>query len=248
MQGKELERRRLFTQACRDFFTSDVEKTVVRPVAATFGHIPENENVLKMSEDELSTLYKGNPDSWLQPAFEQVGSSKRVRGNYQVEFPSDGPKSKYAALFDSNPCFDPLRVAFVEEHTPQGMKKALRQVLGDLGGQPWERDLTKFIYAIEQFETTALQVGEAPVGFADIIWTSYLKVLANPNYFLSTDELVVVATVLQTNLIIVMRRDSGSFFIRGRHICSNGPCVFALLKGDPDKGGTLRSHYERLFR
>ena len=189
MQGKERERRRLFTQACRDFFTSDVEKTVVRPVAATFGHIPENENVLKMSEDELSTLYKGNPDSWLQPAFEQVGSSKRVRGNYQVEFPSDGPKSKYAALFDSNPCFDPLRVAFVEEHTPQRMREALRQVLSDSGGQPWERGLAKVIHAIEQFEATALQVGEPPLGFADIIWTSYLKVLANPNYFLSTDEL-----------------------------------------------------------
>ena len=151
MQGKEPERRTLLAQACRDFFTSDVEETVVRPVAATFGHIPDNENVLGMSTKQLSAFSRENPDSWLQPAFEQVGSNRRVRGNYQVEFPPNGPRSKYAALFDPNPCFDPLRVAFVEEHTPQRKREALLEVLGDSVGRPWERGLEKFIHAIEQF-------------------------------------------------------------------------------------------------
>ena len=139
MQGKEPERRRLFAQACRDFFTSDVEETVVRPVAATFGHILDNENVLGMSTKQLSAFSRENPDSWLQPAFEQVGSNRRARGNYQVEFPPDGPRSKYAALFDPNPCFDPLRVAFVEEHTTQQKRAALRNVLSKSGARPCER-------------------------------------------------------------------------------------------------------------
>ena len=84
MRGKEPERRTLLAQACRDFFTSDIEETVVRPVAATFGHIPYNENALSMSEEQLFALSRENPYSWLQPAFEQVGSKRRVRGNYRT--------------------------------------------------------------------------------------------------------------------------------------------------------------------
>ena len=234
-QGRNAQRREHLKQACRDFFTADVEATAVRPLASACGLIPGTANYMHESEDDLCTLAGSDPNSWLRPAYEQVGDQRFVRGQYRMPFPVNGPRSKYAALFDPNPCFDALRLAFVEEPQPCGSRKAIQGNLRcSMCPSACRTRLETFLEAIVEFESGARAVGEAPPGFHERLWSSYQRVLRSHGYYLSMDELVIVARALNINVAIVMKQpDNDTYVLRAQHMCNMGPCVLLLLTGNP---------------
>ena len=115
--GRDVDRRRDFQAACREFFTRDIEENVIRPLAHCKGFIPSTDDIFTMTPHAKWSESQSNGNSWLAEAYTRMGNEMRVKGNQRVAFPENGPDCKYTALFDRNPCFDPLRTGLVEEMT-----------------------------------------------------------------------------------------------------------------------------------
>ena len=149
----------------------------------------------------MRTLAGTDPNSWLQPAYEQVKNQRFLRRQYGAAFPANGPRSTYAALFDPIPCIDALRKAFVEEPEPCGPREAIQGNLRcSMCPSACRTRLETFLEAIVEFESGARAVGEAPPGFHERMWSSYGQVLRSHGYYLSMDELVIVARALTSTL------------------------------------------------
>ena len=70
-----------------------------------------------------------------------------------------------------------------------------------------------------------------------------------PQYFLSVQELLLVAESRQINVLVVSWDPATRAFHSQGHVHAGvNPYVLILLKGTMQKRGTVRSHYERLFR
>ena len=77
-----------------------------------------NANYLDLSAQQRQQLIQDDPSlqEWLSPSYEfDARSSKIVVGTTRssVSFPQGAPEYIYAALFDSNACFDALRRFFL---------------------------------------------------------------------------------------------------------------------------------------
>ena len=79
-------------------------------MAVTLGYIPGGVDVLSLCSEELDRMRNQHAGSY---EFLLTARSEEGWINWtQVSFPDDGPSSKYTALFDPRPVFDPLRRAF----------------------------------------------------------------------------------------------------------------------------------------
>ena len=123
-----------------------------------------------------------------------------------MEFPHNGPNSKYTALFDPNPCFDALRLAFVMEPDLKRVRAELLDIVSCSDGRlACMEKVNAFAEAILHFHESAQVVGEIPPVFKATAWNSYKQVLRRPGYFLDMNEVEIVARALRINLIIVMK-------------------------------------------
>ena len=98
----------------RGAFTMAREAHFFRRIAVAFGDMPSNgTNYFQLSEGERTKLVVEQPGthSWLGDNFEVMHGQLIVKGSGDQPFPTHGPVFKYAALFDSRPCFDSLRPA-----------------------------------------------------------------------------------------------------------------------------------------
>ena len=238
------QRRQAFKDACRMFFSASAEEAVVRRLAVAVGFIPSGVDVLRRDADGVDR------HGWLAPAYEVVHGSLRVCGNHEVSFPSGGPDCKYSALFDPRSCFDDLRTSFVEE---AGVCVVINFIDSMLTADQASADMVGHMFvfheALVRFQETMTAHGDWPRSFARVAWPTYLEVLNTSHYFLSVQELLLVAEIKQINVLIVSW-DPGTldFHSQGHVHAGVDPYVLILLKGNMQKRGTVRSHYERLFR
>ena len=118
------------------------EKCLIRSLAAALGHIPDGVDVLSLSSEELDRMR--NQDAGAHEFLLTARSEEGWIKGTQVPFPDDGPSSKYTALFDPRPVFDPLRRAFLVHADPcmrfHTFQRSLKQML-DVNrrvGMAWE--------------------------------------------------------------------------------------------------------------
>ena len=105
-------------------------------------------------------------NSWLAEAYTRMGNEMRVKGNQRVTFPENGPECKYTALFDKNPCFDPLRTSFVEEPTIGFTIELLENMLAHkIAAETAKRRVTKFLESLRKFQASATPHLETPPEF-----------------------------------------------------------------------------------
>ena len=199
------------------------------------------------SLEEIQAL--SNTYDWLRPAGYMVNDVLIVRGSDNSLFPEDGPNCKYIALFDARPCFDGLRAGFISEQT-------LRQTMVILHSTIVQEALNPalclhcntFYKALEAMDRNTGDMQEAPDLFHNIAWDVYLKVLGTPDYYLSTQEMLLLAQIHRKNLLIVTQDPStGRFQDQGHHDGGPGPYTLICLHGDVRRTASIRSHFERLF-
>ena len=77
----------------------------------TLNYILDGVDVLSLSSEELDRMRNqhGGVYEFLLTARSEEGWIKGT----QLPFPEDGPSSKYSALFDTRPGFDPIRQVFL---------------------------------------------------------------------------------------------------------------------------------------
>ena len=80
-------------------------------MAVALGYIPDGVDVLSLSSEELDRMR--NQDAGSHAFFPTTRSEEGWIKGTQLPFPEDGPSSKYSALFDTRPGFDPIRQAFL---------------------------------------------------------------------------------------------------------------------------------------
>ena len=160
----------------------------------------------------------------------------------------NGPRSKYAALFDPHPCYDAWRLKFVAEQFDD-MVACLRSWMEtDHIAAERRHYVAQFEKALQQYQVSVLSNVCAPADFIHNAWPAYLRVLGDPNYFLSVQELLLIAEIgCQNVLIVSWDHATTDFAVQGHHDAGAGPYVFILLKGDVMQEGEVHSHYERLF-
>ena len=104
--------------ASSSFFSDALEEDFIRPIAVELQYIPANNDVRNSDILGLAQLAHVHPQQsyFLQPADDEHGY---IRGTRRIQFPLDGPKSMYDALFDSRPEFDALRQTFLVHEDPE---------------------------------------------------------------------------------------------------------------------------------
>ena len=96
----------------RDFFHTNNEVMVVRPLAVQMGYIPADVDVFALPESERARLVEQpSNNEFLKDAFSNVNGEVFVRVT-RHPFPMIGPSCRYTALFDDRPEFDALRLSF----------------------------------------------------------------------------------------------------------------------------------------
>ena len=76
--GRDVDRRRDFQAACREFFTRDIEENVIRPLAHCKGFIPSTDDIFTMTAHAKWSESQSNENSWLAEAYTRMGNEMRA--------------------------------------------------------------------------------------------------------------------------------------------------------------------------
>jgi hypothetical protein len=170
-----------------------------------------------------------------------------VRGT-RCEFPADGPKCKYTALFDDRPMFDSLREVFLvwadASCRAHAFSTAVGQVLGipEISAQLVE-DVLVFANMTRRWATMVASP-DVPQSFATRTWPAYVKCVQFLGFFLSVEEIVLVSSMANVNVAVfcqggsLLRYATGSF---------DGDEPIVYIKLAASNAGRVRSHFERLI-
>ena len=105
----------------RRLFVRDNEEHLLRPIALVLGLLPSlRSSVLDLSADAAKHCVQDphGPviSSWLEPVQYWSDTNERFQiSSTQEACPENVPLHKYTALFDPRPCFDLLRMSFMNE-------------------------------------------------------------------------------------------------------------------------------------
>ena len=241
--------------ACRALCRREYER-VIRGYAVLAGVVDSTQvDYLSLGDAALATYYAKDEksNSMLESAAEQRGGVLLVKGTKAVPFPTDGPRTKYEALFDPREYFDPIRRAFLlplsryasRVHTAEFFLGELDSPSGDRSGD--EAGLVEVIGRFAQCILAQTQSNTAaPACFSAVAWPTLFQAVQRDTYYLSCDELLVVAEGAGKNLIVCKRGESrGDFVIEG---CVDGftGAVAVVYVMNTDNMYRVRSHFERL--
>ena len=120
----------------RTFFQASNEAEIVRKIAVQMSYLPAG---VRVASDSDGGLTIANEHEFMAENYEGLLHAKSVDGfvrGTQIDFPRNGPKTKYAALFDKRGMFDNLREAFLVhagiESKPTVFLASLEDVAGDV--------------------------------------------------------------------------------------------------------------------
>jgi hypothetical protein len=104
-------------------------------------------------------------------------------------------------------------------------------------------DLTQLSDAVREF--TCIGSSNFPMDFADRAWPAYLEAIMDPEYYFSTEELLVMAHVAGVSLVVLQAR-AGEYHIGGGSRRDDGELV--VVKIEDNGRARVRGHFERCFR
>ena len=188
-----------------------------------------------------ATSWSAHEGAWL------LAGSREV---FPADVP-DAPAHKYAALFHPHPAFDALRFAFMvqaDAHmTPAAFTDRLLDATADADAahltDTFIADLTQLSDAVREF--TCIGSSNFPMDFADRAWPAYLEAIMDPEYYFSTEELLVMAHVAGVSLVVLQSR-AGEYHIGGGSRRDDGELV--VVKIEDNGRERVRGHFERCFR
>jgi hypothetical protein len=226
------------------FFRCELECQVVRKLAVRLGYVPASMDVLLCASEELQHQYALNYGCYdfLNRAYDGAGL---VRGT-RCDFPPDGPKWKYAALFDERPMCASLRMGADAFDEAQAFSTSVEQALGiaDVDARLHAEvcDLANLIRRWQMAVASASS--DVPDFFANRTWPAYLKCVQLSGYYLSVEEIVLVASMASVNITIFSQRGARLEFAAGS-LEGDGPTVCVMLAADNQ--GRVRSHFSILM-
>ena len=211
-------------QAARSFFTKANEEALVWPLAHSLGHIP------------------GEFDQ--APYFLDSAGRACVVGTFPIQaFPANGPASKYEALFDANPCFDCIRESFIVSCDPRSKVKTFQTKLLDMHlDDNVVESISGLLEALRCFDDVPVS-DHLSRHFVMRAWPSYVQALCDPDYWLSANELVLLAAMSNINVAIFACVDSVLTLVNSYTPAGASP---VLIKLDGNNIARVRSHFERL--
>jgi hypothetical protein len=238
----------------RLFFTELNEARIIRPLAFLLDFIPTLNEILRKTRadlDQSSAPYLDfNCDFLHEPWHEDSHGSKLVRGT-RIPYPANGPASKYEALFDSRPCFDPLRYSFL---VAGGLGSFLEGLSGILCSVSNHDDVgansiataRAFEAHVRSYRLTLVTI-DAPVDFAARTWAAYLKSISDKSYYFSVEELLLLARCACVNVVVFKQHIGNTIQYAGGSIENEGATVvFTKIKVVENSIERVRSHYERV--
>ena len=239
--------------ALRNIFRPENEAALIRPLLYELGDIPDLADFLNMGSAELAAYAESAPthSDYLREPFRVEAGRKVVRGaQHGTAFPdAGGPNSIYAALFDTRGCFDGLRRSFLDrvgEVEIIQFGSALEQTIAACApGSVCAYAGRELLEARERFYATDCETVSMPADFVVRAWPAYLAALGQNSYYLSVDELVLVAKASEQNIVVAKRTGHGDFLIEA--YTSEGPGPYAVVFLITNDAGRVRSHFERLL-
>ena len=195
---------------------------------------------------DIESICDSQLHQWLGPAFDAVRGQLIVKGTAStpIPFPDDGPANKYLALFDARPAFDVLRKAFFITGNSH-MQERMVEILCECEGHARDADV------MERFRhmllTDVHNVNPVPgmfEGFELEAVSTFARACLQPSYWLSYDELLLLADLLGEAVVVLEVRGGAARFVGSSRISAGKPV--ALVGIQSHRRGRVRSHFERL--
>ena len=128
-----------------------------------------------------------------------------VKGTLQP-FPVDGPSCKYAAIFDTRPAFDALRLAFLLHADPHlQIETAMGALASVIAADDAEPALLAGAFAfyeqMQRWSQRNMPMCDPP-DFSTRAWGAYLKCIQRTDYYFSVEELLVVCARARVNVSV----------------------------------------------
>jgi len=240
---REIEKKRVaeeYLPALRQFFAPENEHVLARPFLQALGMIPATTLDLRNMDEETLAIVTS-----------QLDKAALFDSNAVLEAVSDSVHTyKYQALFDQSRQYDILRDSLFACWRHTGSRhddKALLQALLEtsLGGNASDsqRVLATRLKNLVSWRFSAIsQIDRPPQLTAEVLWTALRAAMATHGYWLSVDELLLVAS-LSNHPVEIVKYHAGcaEFRLLG---CSHGPDTPATVVAL--QAHATRGHFSRL--
>ena len=233
--------RRDAVQASRRFFRAGAENSVVRTIAEQFQYLPPESSVQRV-DNRIEVALGSNVDGGRWEGLERVCGDDGfvyLHGE-RVQFPSDGPPNKYAALFDERPMFDIIRQSFIESCDPHSLPNTFYEAFVACG-------VPDELVALDQHLKTWVECpkpADEVVDFARRAWPAYVASLRDPDYWLCVEELVAISWTSGRN-VIIFEQIGSQLTVAGGCFDRDGPPACCKIASNRDM--RVRGHFEKLI-
>jgi len=183
---------------------------------------------------------------WLGPAYEEIGGQLIVKGTAARPEPfpiQDGPANKFVALADARPVFDALRKSFFITGN-RCMQARIIEILCDLEVDEGDELVTEFRDSLLNDMDNINPNPEAFPGFHGVALVAFATAILSPDYWLSFDELLFLADVVEEVVLVLEIRDGEAHYIGGSRMRSGQHIAMVGIQGGGS--GPVRSHFERM--
>ena len=183
---------------------------------------------------------------WLGPAYEEIGGQLIVKGTAARPEPfpiHDGPANKFVALADARPVFDALRKSFFITGN-RCMQARIIEILCDLEVDEGDELVTEFRDSLLNDMDNINPNPEAFPGFHSVALVAFATAILSPDYWLSFDELLFLADVVEEVVLVLEIRDGEAHYIGGSRMRSGQHIAMVGIQGGGS--GPVRSHFERM--
>ena len=179
-----------------------------------------------------------------------VVNGECVVGGTRLPFPAGGPGRNYAAIFDTSPVFDAVRMNLLQnDRGPSGLEEFMVILMTQIESLDDITELTEVISFIEKYrawhEARPTEEDRPFPDFVRRVWPSYLKTLQNSNYYLEVREVLCLAAFADINVIVLLSKGE-QVTAEGAYLGADSVVKFVQLVGN-ENGGAVRSHFERTF-
>ena len=186
-----------------------------------------------------------------EPWYER-GGQLYVRGTMDL-WPVIGPVTVHGALLNDNPCFDAIRRSLVEHRGSdlRAFSRALHDVRSTPAHPEWSRDprVQELVDAVRRVVGDSQGDIEAPPDFMERLWPCYMQALQlgcpGRTYWLSCDELLVLAHLADVNLVIVKQEFDVFEFVESNIADASQRIVVSSIRANG--AAEVNSHFERLI-
>ena len=243
-----------FASVARRCCDEGLERHFFRPLAIISGFLPADVSIdyLELADAErLQYLdeYPSQSEFLCEPFYVKANGDCIVRGTQDTPFPynePNPPRHKYAAVFDSRPCFDAIRSHFLRPTLvgAEARGREMFRLLDELHDQGEQGALKEKGYKLaSMLMQDRHSASLLPAGFMNFATQAYLKAIQNTQYYFSCEELLWIAECAQSDVIIA-KSEGDHFRVEGAEFGGVGPVAVIYLQGEGQR--RLRTHYERL--